>query len=151
MGDRIAVFHQGHVEQVGEPLLLYRQPANTFVAGFLGMPRINLVPRPSHSAEPAHAALWAALLDPAPAAAAQAGIRAEHLQVTAASDGVPATVAMAEHLGDTSVLHLQLAGLEGLLHARTGGSGAALQAGATVGLRPEPGQALAFDEAGRRL
>ena len=47
MGDRIAVFNQGRIEQLGRPMDLYQRPANLFVAGFLGTPRINIVPRPT--------------------------------------------------------------------------------------------------------
>jgi ABC-type sugar transport system ATPase subunit len=44
MADRIVVLRDGRIEQVGAPIELYRRPANTFVAGFLGAPRINLIP-----------------------------------------------------------------------------------------------------------
>jgi multiple sugar transport system ATP-binding protein len=44
MGDRIAVMNDGVVQQVEAPLTLYNQPANIFVAGFIGSPAMNLVP-----------------------------------------------------------------------------------------------------------
>ncbi len=44
MADRIVVLRAGKVEQVGTPIELYERPANSFVAGFLGAPKINLVP-----------------------------------------------------------------------------------------------------------
>ena len=43
MGDRIVVLDGGHVQQVAAPLELYRHPANTFVASFIGSPAMNLV------------------------------------------------------------------------------------------------------------
>ena len=43
MADRIVVLHDGVVEQVGDPLLLYDEPANLFVAGFLGSPAMNFL------------------------------------------------------------------------------------------------------------
>ena len=43
MADRIVVLSEGKVEQVGEPLELYRRPINRFVAGFLGSPRMNVI------------------------------------------------------------------------------------------------------------
>ncbi|CAH2400912.1 ABC transporter ATP-binding protein [Mesorhizobium escarrei] len=43
MADRILVLRAGIVEQVGSPLDLYNKPANTFVAGFIGSPKMNLV------------------------------------------------------------------------------------------------------------
>ena len=42
LADQIVVLRKGRIEQVGAPLALYRQPANLFVAGFIGTPRINL-------------------------------------------------------------------------------------------------------------
>ncbi len=44
MGTRIAVMNQGYLQQVATPLEIYRQPANTFVAGFIGEPAMNLFP-----------------------------------------------------------------------------------------------------------
>jgi multiple sugar transport system ATP-binding protein len=41
MGDRICVMKDGHIMQVAEPLTLYTQPANLFVAGFIGSPSMN--------------------------------------------------------------------------------------------------------------
>ena len=44
MGDRITVMSGGLIQQIGTPLEIYRRPANTFVAGFIGSPPMNLVP-----------------------------------------------------------------------------------------------------------
>ena len=44
MGDRIAVMSHGVLQQVAAPENLYARPANTFVAGFLGSPGMNLLP-----------------------------------------------------------------------------------------------------------
>ena len=152
LGDRIAVFHQGRIEQLGAPLLLYERPANEFVASFLGAPRINLVGRPAADAGAAHRALWAALLPSGgPDGAQRAGLRAEHLHLAAAGDGVPATVELAEHLGDASILHLRVEGLTELLHAKVGSGAQALAAGHAVGLRPDAAWVLAFDASGRRI
>ncbi|MGQ3413399.1 ABC transporter ATP-binding protein [Natrinema sp. LN54] len=43
MGDRIAVLNDGRLQQVGEPLELYHEPANQFVAGFIGEPMMNFL------------------------------------------------------------------------------------------------------------
>ena len=61
LGNRIAVFNQGVIEQIGAPLEVYQRPANVFVAGFMGAPKINLVAQPSSAAELAHQALWKSL------------------------------------------------------------------------------------------
>ncbi|TMF91342.1 MAG: ABC transporter ATP-binding protein [Chloroflexi bacterium] len=44
MGDRIAVMNNGRLQQVDAPETLYDNPANVFVAGFIGSPRMNFVP-----------------------------------------------------------------------------------------------------------
>src|SRR3954451_12647801 len=44
LADRIVVMRAGHVEQVGSPDVIYREPASTFVASFMGAPSMNLIP-----------------------------------------------------------------------------------------------------------
>ena len=158
LGQRIAVFHAGRLEQVGAPMALYEQPANAFVAGFLGTPRINLVPRPGPGASPPHQALWDALLGGAQGplahralAAQHVGLRPEHLRLRHDDPTLPATVVLAEHLGDATVVHLGVAGLPELLRAKVDDRSARLAAGTCVGLVPDPAAALAFDAEGRLI
>ncbi len=154
MGTRIAVFNQGRIEQVGPPMDLYNAPANLFVAGFLGSPSINLLPHPEASSSEPHHLLWQALMRGRSPAAAQAktlALRPEHLQVLPAGEGLPATLVLAEHLGDTSVLHLRLAGLDSLWQAKVGAGQHTLLADQVVGLQVNAAAALAFDAAGQRL
>jgi multiple sugar transport system ATP-binding protein len=149
MGDRIAVFRQGRIEQLGAPLALYQQPANEFVAGFIGAPRINLLDRPGAQASAAHRQLWQQLGGESRPTAQRLGLRPEHLQL--AEGGVPASVVLAEHLGDVSIVHLRVDGVPELLTAKLAGGAAALQSGASVGLLASAEQTLAFDAAGQRL
>jgi multiple sugar transport system ATP-binding protein len=152
LGDRIAVFNKGIVEQLGPPLALYNRPANEFVAGFIGAPRINLVERPAASgAASAHLALWAALAGPGDASAQRAGLRPEHLHVAPAGQGIPASVVLAEHLGDSSILHLRVEGVSELLHAKVGTEASDVVTGQALALRPDAAWALRFDGAGRLL
>ena len=151
MGERIAVFNHGRVEQLGAPLELYHRPANEFVAGFLGAPRINLIDKPGDAAAPAHRALWDQWVGASQPGARRAGVRAEHLQVLAGSQGIPARVEVAEHLGDASILHLRVDGLPELLHAKVGATDTGLAAGQAVGLHADASWALAFDASGQRL
>lgn len=44
MGDQIVVMRDGIIEQAGDPMTLYETPVNTFVAGFIGSPAMNLIP-----------------------------------------------------------------------------------------------------------
>ena len=43
LADRIVILHEGRIQQIGTPTELYRHPANTFVAGFIGSPSMNLI------------------------------------------------------------------------------------------------------------
>ena len=150
LGDRIAVFNKGIVEQLGPPMALYNRPANEFVAGFIGAPRINLIPRPPASAAAApHAALWAALAPLANASVQRMGLRPEHLHLGPAGQGVAAQVALAEHLGDSSIIHLRVDGIAELLTAKVGTQHNQVEAGQTVGLLPNATWALAFSADGR--
>jgi len=152
MGDRIAVFNKGVVEQLGPPMALYNRPANEFVATFLGAPRINLIDHPRDSSQRAHQALWAALVVGAsPASIVRVGIRPEHLQVVSADQGVPASIVLAEHLGDSSILHLRVDGVEELLHAKIGADSTNHVAGDRVGLTADNRWTIPFDAAGRAV
>ena len=149
MGDRIAVFHQGHVAQIGAPMTLYNRPASEFVAGFIGAPKINLIDRPPSDAPAAHHALWGTLAAAAPAGVQRMGLRPEHLRVVAAGSGVPAQVELAEHLGDSSILHLRVQGVADLLSAKVGAGPELIEAGQTVGLLADATWALGFGADGR--
>ena len=152
LGDRIAVFNKGVIEQVGAPLDMYNRPANEFVAGFLGAPRINLIDRPSGaSAAGPHQQLWSILAGDAPASVARVGLRPEHLRVGSVGDGVLAKVVHAEHLGDTSILHLQVDGVAELINAKLGAGQEGVHVGQQLGLVADVAWAIHFDAAGRRV
>ncbi len=151
LGNRIAVFNQGRIEQVGAPLDLYNRPANTFVATFIGAPKINLLPQPDAAASAAHRALWQTLAGPAMLSEAQIGVRPEHLQVSTSGSGVAATIALAEHLGDASILHVRVEGLAELLKAKVSAEHSHYHAGQTVVLQADTSWVLGFDAAGQRL
>ncbi|MCV2358668.1 sn-glycerol-3-phosphate ABC transporter ATP-binding protein UgpC [Paucibacter sp. TC2R-5] len=146
MGDRIAVFNQGRIEQLGAPLELYERPANEFVAAFIGAPRINFIDRPvAGAASAAHQGLWAKLLaNSNDMAAKRVGLRAEHVRLVAAELGIPAQVELAEHLGDSSILYLRIEGMPDLLSAKVGAGHSGIQAGQRVGLDVDAAAALRF-------
>ena len=151
MGDRIAVFNQGRIEQLGVPMELYNRPANEFVAGFLGAPRINLIAPPVDGATGAHRDLWDRLTLASPTGARRAGLRAEHLRVVPPGQGIAASLVLAEHLGDSSILYLRVEGIAEMLNAKVGAGHEHLAAGQAVGLEPESTWALTFDATGHRL
>ena len=152
LGNRIAVFNKGIVEQLGPPMALYNRPVNEFVATFIGAPRINLVPRPPiNRATGPHKALWDALAGQAPASAERVGLRPEHLQLTPFGQGIPAVVVLAEHLGDSSVIHLRVDGVADLFSAKVGTEHGKVDNGQSVGLLPNAASALLFGADGRLI
>ena len=152
MGDRIAVFNKGRVEQLGTPMALYNRPANEFVATFLGAPRINLIDRPpAQGAAADHQALWQALAGKTSENTQRMGLRPEHLHITAAGQGTPAQVILAEHLGDSSILYLRVEGVEEMLYAKVGIGHSQFSAGQIVGLAPDSSWALGFDANGKLM
>jgi multiple sugar transport system ATP-binding protein len=95
MGDRIAVMNHGVLQQIGTPEELYENPANVFVAGFIGSPSMNLVP----------ASLVGAGGDDR-----IVGFRPEHVDVGGGADGLPFTAAVdvVEYLGDEQIVHMRI-------------------------------------------
>jgi multiple sugar transport system ATP-binding protein len=152
LGDRIAVFNQGRIEQIGAPMALYQRPATEFVAGFIGAPRINLIDAPGVGASQAHRALWQQLNEGLPASARRIGVRAEHLHIESSAHGIPATVELAEHLGDTTIAYLRVAGIEPLLTAKVVGEHASqMVGGRAVNVSALADAALPFGGNGRLL
>jgi multiple sugar transport system ATP-binding protein len=153
MGDRIAVFNKGRIEQIGGPMDLYNRPANEFVAGFIGSPRINFIARPEQgSTSMPHLELWKVLASEAHADAYRLGIRPEHLGVAAPGPGPSATVELVEQLGDSAMVHLRVEGIAQMLIAKVADSRGVPAAGQAVGLLVgATDRILAFDQQGNRL
>jgi multiple sugar transport system ATP-binding protein len=95
MGDRIAVMNLGVLQQVGTPEELYENPANMFVAGFIGSPAMNLVP---------------ANLVGGGGAGRVVGFRPEHIELERQAGGIEfrADVEVVEYLGDEQIAHLRV-------------------------------------------
>jgi multiple sugar transport system ATP-binding protein len=151
MGDRIAVFNQGRIEQLGSPLDLYNQPANHFVAGFMGSPKINLIHRPAAQTHHAAAQLWRQMGGDAANGVDSLAVRPEHIHITSTEQGAPAQVVLAEHLGDSVIVHLRVDGCEDLLRAKLSADHGHLTMGQTVGLQALTGHTLQFNGQGLRI
>ena len=109
LGERIAVFNRGRIEQVGAPMELFERPASEFVGSFLGSPAMNLLRAPDAGASAAHRALWDALC---PGDGARSiGLRPEHVALGAGPATCMARVELVEHLGVSTVVHLRVDGL----------------------------------------
>jgi multiple sugar transport system ATP-binding protein len=118
MADKIVVMNGGIVEQQGAPLELYDNPANLFVAGFIGSPAMNFMPgRLQRNGAGFEVALGDGVRMHAPEAPGLAdgrditiGVRPEHLAVRA--DGVPAEVIVVEPTGADTQIYCKVAGHE---------------------------------------
>ena len=120
LADRIVVLRKGVIEQVGTPLELYNTPANVFVAGFIGSPRMNLLP--GHVGQPAGETsriefaqgrtLETRFADPPkPGTTVTIGIRPEHLVPTAPGEAIlTGEVQIAEQLGGETYVYVTLSG-----------------------------------------
>jgi multiple sugar transport system ATP-binding protein len=131
LADRIVVLQAGRVEQVGTPLELYQHPRNLFVAGFIGSPRMNLLPAIAESVAPGKVGLrlpgGVALSVPvadgarglAPGAEVTLGIRPEDLAPAGRGDAALAgKVLVVERLGSESYVYLRTEGQQTLVVRR---------------------------------
>src|SRR5262245_13177217 len=92
MADKIVVMNMGKVEQTGAPLDLYDNPANLFVAGFIGSPAMNFLPETRNGRD--------VLL----------GVRPEHLEISA--DGLHAEVVVVEPTGADTQIFCKVDGID---------------------------------------
>nr|WP_315398772.1 sn-glycerol-3-phosphate ABC transporter ATP-binding protein UgpC [uncultured Duganella sp.] len=151
LADRIVVLGPAGVQQIGAPMHLYNHPANVFVAGFIGSPKMNLVPGVLDAG--GRLRIGAAWLDwPAPAGAQLAevtvGIRPEHL-VADPHGPIQGEVLLVERLGAESYVHLAVAGLAKPLMVVVRGEPPAANSTWRVG--PMAGRVHVFDGAGLRI
>jgi multiple sugar transport system ATP-binding protein len=123
LGDKIVVLNEGRVQQAGTPLELYQQPANRFVATFIGSPTMNLLPAVVASISDQGVLLrrpdgqqLMALVDSSQLQlgdSVEVGVRPEHVlpyegQSLQGESTLSGTVMLVEHLGESNLLYLQL-------------------------------------------
>jgi len=142
LADRIVVLNDRRIEQIGTPMEIYRRPATRFVAGFVGTPRINLVPvHVEDSAGKALARLpgGATIATDIPFAALPGesamtlGLRPESVRIADAAAGdAMGTARVVERLGDRTLVHVALA--DGTLLTAEDRGDSLVQAGQAVGL-----------------
>ena len=135
MADKIVVLRAGYIEQVGSPLELYNNPANRFVAGFIGSPKMNFIEGESAVRHKAHAI----------------GIRPEHCALSAekVAGAWEGTVEVAEHLGSDTFFHIETAD-KGVLTVRAIGE-FGLRHGDKCWITPDESRIHRFDEDGKTI
>jgi multiple sugar transport system ATP-binding protein len=131
LADRIVVLRDGRVEQIGSPMELYNNPANRFVASFLGAPAMNFLPGALVGRD-----------------VAEVGIRPEHLRVVDTGQ-MQGTIAHVERLGGDTNLIVTLPGGQAVTVRLFGQHGHRVDA--PVALDFDPSHAFGFDDQGRRI
>ena len=167
LGQRIAVLHEGRIQQVDTPMALYERPANLFVAGFLGSPAMNVLHGrlveddgpalvlDEAPGSPAAAALRLPLGDarvPADAIGRRIalGVRPEHLLLADAGSGFDAVLELLEPVGSEIYANLRLGAQ--VLVARFAPEAPLPAPGGRLALRMSPPHLHVFDaQDGRRL
>jgi len=159
LANTIVVLNDGRIEQVGAPMTLYRAPANSFVAGFIGSPTMNFLPvrvaatdADGLTLELAGGARLAvsrpAGADDGAARAVTLGLRPEHLAL--ADDGpLRGEVVAVEQMGGEHLVHVDL-GLARAVVIKAPGE-ARVRAGERVAVAVPPTAAHLFDAEGRAL
>ncbi len=155
LGDRVVVMKDGLIQQVGEPLELYNNPANKYVAGFIGSPAMNFtnvqVTNEGGTLYATNPAMRIRVPDALSARlgahagkAATLGIRPEDLRMALSTDPidtlVTATVEVSEQLGSEVILDVKVA--DGAMVASVE---------PTVRVKPGEPVKLALDPAGLRF
>ena len=147
LGHRVAVLRDGRLQQCAAPRELYERPTNTFVAGFIGSPAMNLcesLPAPANGSVTFGGVAVPIPAGREPGAPVVLGFRPESLEV--ASEGVPARVEVIEELGAdayvfcTAELGGELTKLVARVDVRS-----RPERGERVSLRPRPDEAHVFD------
>jgi len=162
LADRIVALDNGHIQQVGPPLELYSRPSNLFVAGFIGSPKMNLMPGHVISVEGGIATLGldadadTRIALPVPAKAGDkvtVGVRPESLEIVAAGaagfTALPARVESVERLGNITFVYLD-AGTPEVITVQVMGP-TPLESGQTVQVGLRPGALYVFDAAGKAI
>ncbi|NUB44575.1 ATP-binding cassette domain-containing protein [Fertoebacter nigrum] len=132
LADRIVVLRAGRVEQTGAPMELYNNPANTFVAGFIGSPQMNFLKSGALGL-----------------ASDSLGIRPEHLALSRDAGAIPGTVSHVEKLGGETLVYVRT-DVHGLLTVRLFGEHD-YTVDEAVHLTPDQARAFHFGADGLRL
>ena len=161
LADKIVVLDRGVVQQVGAPLELYHRPANLFVAGFIGSPKMNLLPvnvtggeRADHRnrviGRQGHTFRRRLTSRRTATKGLVLGIRPQSLANSRGDSAkIPAEVKLVEHLGNETVIKAQLASGSAILVIVPGD--AALSPGEKIGLTFDVAKAHLFQANGPRL
>ena len=160
LANRIVVMRAGRIEQIGRPLELYNEPANLFVAGFIGAPRMNLMPAKVKVVKPGSVSIESAGGLKATVKAdghklkvgddVTMGVRPHDLSLDGSADGlIEAEVNMTEVLGPETVAHATTSDGQKIVAVLNGQR--QNSAGDTIKLGFNASKAHLFDAKGERV
>jgi multiple sugar transport system ATP-binding protein len=132
LANRIVVLRAGKVEQVGAPMELYNDPANTFVAGFIGSPQMNFLKSAALGQQ-----------------GETTGVRPEHLAISRSTGAIEGRVSHVEKLGGETLVYVRTE-LHGLLTVRLFGEHD-FRVDEVVHLTPDENRCFHFGADGLRL
>ena len=149
LADRVVVMERGIVQQVGTPMEIYDAPANTFVAGFIGSPAMNLLPGELSGGVFQAANVRVEGLPAAHRGPVTLGFRAEDAVLDNDGPQIAAPVYSVELLGDATMVTVQAAGT---LVAVKGDKGLRAAINEPAGIRINAAHCHLYDhQTGRRL
>jgi multiple sugar transport system ATP-binding protein len=149
LADRIVVMNDGHIQQIGTPMELYEQPANMFVAQFIGSPTMNIVATNGLASELADAIIPSAIKDNV----THFGIRPEHVHVVMPTENgtghISGSVIVVERLGTDANIYLDAGELGQFLVRHHGDLD--FDSGTEIQLRFDLDKLHHFDSLGRAI
>ena len=151
LANRIVVFNDGRIEQVGTPMDLYERPANRFVAGFIGAPSMNFLPVRTNGSLIDWPGIAPLALPAGKAQVVELGIRPEHLVAVEEADAdIAGDIEIIERLGAETYAYVRVAGQPADLTLRLPGE-TGHRPGSRIGLKLDWSRAHWFDADGRVL
>ena len=155
LADKIVVLNAGVVQQVGSPIELYQRPANLFVAGFIGSPKMNFVPVTIDTVGAGTVTITGKDMSPITVPANISGLKSgdivtmgirPHALTGSQSGAIVGQVRLVERLGNETIVSLQLPSGAEWLVVLDGDHKPAI--GSSLALQFDPASAIIFDSSG---
>ena len=134
LANRVAVMREGRIVQLDTPKKIYAEPADLFVAGFIGSPKMNFIEGEAAASHGAYAI----------------GVRPEHIKVSESKGEWSGVVGVSEHLGSDTFFHIHETGIADTITVRADGE-VGFDHGDKINLTPRPEMIHKFNDQGLRI
>lgn len=158
MGDRVVLLNDGVIQQEGNPKEIYRNPADMFVAEFLGSPKVNRIPVEilgnivrfaNYELSKDEFNSYFATLAEYPDGKYVLGVRPEHIYVSTDTKSFPSSVILTENCGADTYVHINLFGVEYVMRVDSSSYNFEQDQNLNVGFKR--GELFLFGENGERV